>query len=910
MQHQTLRRLVGGLLILVTLFLAPPALADSAPLPPGVQYVTAVEGISEYHLDNGLRVLLFPDASKPTLTVNITYLVGSRHENYGETGMAHLLEHLVFKGTPTHPNIPEEFKQRGARWNGSTWLDRTNYFELVPASDDNLRWAISLEADSMVNSFIARKDLDSEMTVVRNEFEMGENSPFRVMLKRLQSIAYDWHAYGRDTIGNRSDIENVKIENLQAFYRTYYQPDNAVLLLAGKFDTDKALAFVAESFGKIPKPSRVLPPFWTVEPTQDGERNFMVRRKADEQLVMVAYKVPAALHLDATALAVANPMLAGTPTGRLHKSLVETGKAAQVFGFQFNLYAPSLALFGAVVKKGEPVEPVRDAIIREVEGLGGAAPTAQELERVKQQVQKQLEHAFNNHEQIGIMLSEYIALGDWRLFFVGRARVANMSAEAIGAAAKKYFRRDNRTVGIFQPEDTPQRADIPAAPALSEVLKEFKPRQAAAAGEVFEPTPANIQARTRFAQAGGLKVALLPKKNRGETVSVSIRLNWGDEKSLFGKKAIGDMMSGLIDKGTDKMSREQLSDARDKLKMTGGFFDFQTTRSNLDAALRLAAHAMRDASFPESEFEQLRKQMLTGAESQKNDPNARASELLGQHFNRYPKGDWRYRGSIDEAIADIQAVKLEEVRAMHKAFYGASHGQVAIVGDFDADATLKVLQAEFGPWKSQQPYSHILRSYADVSPARLIAPTPDKENAVFLARLNIDIKDDAPDFAALQVANHIIGGGQISSRLGDRLRQKDGLSYGVGSWLTAHALDNAGDWGVYAIAAPQNLAKVEAGMREEVGRALKEGFTAKEVADAVEGMLKLRLQNRAQDNRLTRSWADLMFLDRSYGNWVSASDQALVAVTPESALAAARKYINPEKLSIAVGGDPAKLPKQ
>src|SRR6188768_759362 len=184
--------------------------------------VTSVEGITEYRLSNGLRVLLFPDPGKPTITVNVTYLVGSRHENYGETGMAHLLEHLMFKGTPKHRHIDQEFNQRGVRYNGTTWLDRTNYYELFQASDDNLAWAIELEADRMVNSNIARKDLDSEMTVVRNEYESGENSPFRVLLTRMQSIAFDWHSYGRSTIGNRSDIENVRIANLQGFYRTYY----------------------------------------------------------------------------------------------------------------------------------------------------------------------------------------------------------------------------------------------------------------------------------------------------------------------------------------------------------------------------------------------------------------------------------------------------------------------------------------------------------------------------------------------------------------------------------------------------------------------------------------------------------------------------------------------------------------
>ncbi|MEO5934014.1 MAG: pitrilysin family protein, partial [Duganella sp.] len=261
-------------------------------LPAGVVKGPSVEGITEYRLPNGLKVLLFPDASKPTVTVNVTYLVGSRHENYGETGMAHLLEHMMFKGSPKNRSIPREFANRGMEFNGTTSFDRTNYYEVFQASPQNLKWALDMEADRMVHSFVARQDLDSEMTVVRNEFESGENSPFSVVLKRMESVAFDWHSYGRDTIGNRSDIENVKIDNLQAFYRTYYQPDNAVLLVAGKFDPAQTLAWIGKSFGAIPKPKRALPPFWTVEPTQDGERSFVVRRKGDMQLVVLGYKIP------------------------------------------------------------------------------------------------------------------------------------------------------------------------------------------------------------------------------------------------------------------------------------------------------------------------------------------------------------------------------------------------------------------------------------------------------------------------------------------------------------------------------------------------------------------------------------------------------------------------------------------
>ena len=232
---------------------AAPARPVAAPLPPGVTRGPTVEGITEYRLANGLRFVLFPDPSKPTATVNITYLVGSRQENYGETGMAHLLEHLIFKGSKNFPHPDAEFNRRGFRNNGSTWLDRTNYFSTFQASDENLKWAIDWSADAMVNSFIAKKDLDSEMTVVRNEFEMGKTDPSRLMFEHNQAMLYDWHNYGKSTIGARSDIEHVRIENLQAFYRMYYQPDNAVLIVAGKFDETKALRWIADAFGRIPK---------------------------------------------------------------------------------------------------------------------------------------------------------------------------------------------------------------------------------------------------------------------------------------------------------------------------------------------------------------------------------------------------------------------------------------------------------------------------------------------------------------------------------------------------------------------------------------------------------------------------------------------------------------------------------
>ncbi len=894
-------RFLGALAVAVSLC------ASAAPLPKGVEKVTTVEGITEYRLANGLKVLLFPDPSKPTITVNITYLVGSRHENYGETGMAHLLEHLLFKGTPKNPDLDKQFNARGARSNGTTWLDRTNYYELMQATDDNLKWALEMEADRMVNSFVRKSDLDSEMTVVRNEYEMGENSPFGVLLKRLQSVSYDWHSYGRSTIGNRSDIENVRIENLRAFYKLYYQPDNAVLLVAGKFDEAKALAIVARAFAPIPKPKRALPVLWTREPTQDGERQFTVRRKGDVQIVSVAYKVPSNLHADADGVSFANFVLGDTPTGRLHKQLVETGKAAQVVGFPLMGVDPGIHIFGAVVKLGDPVEPVREELVKIVEGLAKAPPTKEEVERARKNYANQFEKALANHETIGIQLSEYIALGDWRLFFLSRDDLAKVAPEDIARAAAAYYRRDNRVVGIYLPEDSPQRAEVPAAPALAEVMKDFKGKADGGVSEAFEPTQANIMARTKRVDFGGVKVALLPKKNRGEVVNVALQMRLGNEKDFFGKRRISQLAGSMLMRGTTRYTREQLADEFERLKVSGGVSgpgaSFQTTREHLEAALRLAVHVMREPSFPANEFEQLKRQAVTAIQAQLSEPTARASEAMSRHFNAYPKGDWRYAPTLEESIAETEAITLEDVKSFHRQFYGASVAEVAIVGDFDdakAAATRKEL---LEGWKSPAPYERNDQAYRDVPSAQRTIETPDKENAMFLARLNVDMRDEDADYVALYAANYILGGGAgLDSRLGNRIRQKEGLSYGAGSDLRVGSTDRAGAWTAYAIAAPQNVAKVDASFRDELARALRDGFTQAELAKARSGILQMRVQNRSQDGTVAAASAALLHLGRTW-SFSKAFEDKLAALKVEDVNAALRKHVDPAKLTIVKAGD-------
>jgi len=887
----------------------------AAALPKGIERVTSVEGINEYRLANGLRVLMFPDQSKQTITVNMTYLVGSATENYGETGMAHLLEHMVFKGSTKHTNIPQELTSHGSRPNGSTWSDRTNYFETFAATDENLNWALDLESDRMVNSFIAKKDLDSEMTVVRNEFELGENSPFNVLLERSMAASYIWHNYGKTTIGARSDIENVPIERLQAFYRNYYQPDNVVLLVAGKFDEQKTLGLVDKYFSPIPRPTRTLQKIYTVEPTQDGERAVTLRRTGDTQLVQALYHVPAGSHPDFAAIDIIAQILGDTPSGRLHKALVESKKASSVFGFDFQWHDPTLAIFGAEVRQGDSIEAARDALLATIEGITAAPPTKDEVERARAQILKNIELALNNSDQIGVTLSEFIGAGDWRLYFLHRDRLRKISPEEVTETAARYFKPSNRTLGMFIPTAKPDRAEIPATPDLAAALKDYKGDATVAAGEAFDPSPANIEARTARSTAGGLKLALLQKKTRGGKVVAQMTLRYGDEKSLMNRATAAQVAGGMLMRGTTKHTRQQIQDELDRLKARANVFGgatqavvtIETTRENLPAVMRLVAEILREPAFPASEFELLKQEQLANIEQNKSEPTQIAFTAFSRTLSPFPKGDVRYITTSDEDVANMNAVTLDQGKQFYQDFYGASNGTLTVIGDFDNAEINKLAGDLFGNWKSPKPFARVPSVYKDVTPLNQSFPTPDKANAFFVAGLNLKIRDDNPDYPALLLGNYMLGGGFLNSRLAARIRQKEGLSYGVGSGINISAFDEFGRFTASAIYAPQNVEKLEAAFKEEIARMLKDGFTAEEVEAAKSGYLQSRQVSRAQDNELANRLNNYLFIGRTL-QFDAELDAKLQALTPEQIIAAMRRHIDPAKITIIKAGDFAKKP--
>jgi zinc protease len=501
-------------------------------------------------------------------------------------------------------------------------------------------------------------------------------------------------------------------------------------------------------------------------------------------------------------------------------------------------------------------------------------------------------------------------MGDWRLLFVTRDRIKNVTPDDVLRVAKTYLKESNRTLAEFIPTSQPDRAEIPPTPDVTAMLKDFKGGEAIVAGEAFDPSPANIEKRVmRSRLPDGLKVVLLPKKTRGGTVTAVVTLRFGDEKSLFGKSAEAQFAGGLLMRGTKNKTRQQIQDEMDRLKarinVTGGATNatatVETVEANLPAALHLAAEIFREPSYPEREFDQLRQQRIAGVEGARSDPGALASIALEKRLNPYPRGDLRYAVSPEEQIEDLQKVTLDGVRQFHDRFYGASAGEFVVVGQFDPAPVQKLAAELFGSWKSPSPYQRVSSQYRKTEPVNLKIETPDKQNATFLAAMQVRMSDDDADYPAMVLADYMLGQ-SFGSRLVHRIREQEGLSYSVRSNFLAPTKDDDGQFSASMISAPQNTPKVEASFKDELARTLRDGFTAQEVAAGQKSLLQEEGISRSQDQTLARMLGSRERFDRTM-KFDQDFEAKIGTLSAEQVNAALRRHIDPAGLVIVKAGD-------
>ncbi len=912
-------------------------------LPPGVQKKASEGGITEYDYPNGLRVLLYPDAASPKLTVNVTYLVGSRMEGYGETGMAHLLEHMDFIETTNGRQIKNEIVARGAAWNGTTSEDRTNYYETVPATDENLKWALSLESDRMVNVKFTKQLLDTEMTVVRNEFERGENSPQSILSERVAATAYLWHNYGKSTIGSKDDIEKVPVERLAAFYKKYYQPDNAVLILTGRLDETKTLQMVADSMGKIPRPTRKLEPDYTVEPAQDGERFVKLSRVGEGQDLIIAFHGPSAGHPDSAALQVLAAIMSGGGggrggrgggggEGRLAKALVDT-KMANSASMNFQgRHDPGLIELSASLSNDQSLDQVKAKMIEVLKDVIANPPTAQEMERATTGLQRGLENSLADPQAIATgALNTAVANGDWRLMFLQHDRLADISAADVVRVAKAYLKESNMTVGYYVPDPAPDRTIVPPTPDLEAILKNHVSTVTITHAEVFDPTPSNIEKRVvRSKMPNGMKIVMLPKQTENSKVEATIELRFGDATTLAGKNAAAQIAGSLLNAGTRTKTREQITDELRKLNATvavsggggggaaggrgggrggaggGGAINTATATinapaANFEAALRVAVDELKNPAYPQTEFDRLIQPRIKALEVAQTEPTQLAAETLNRYLSPWKKGDVLYSRTREEQLAELKAVTLDDAKKFHDQFYGADSGVFAVVGPVDVKAVTAVATELLGNWNTTMKYKPIIGEFKAVAALNQKIETPDKANAQFEAGIRLKVSQNDPDYPAMVLAGYMFGV-PITSHIADRIRNREGLSYGANARVTVPAEgDSALLTGTVSLN-PVNGPKVEFSFKDELARTLKDGFNPTEVAEAKKAYLDSLMVSRSQDAALLTLLASHEQLGHTM-DWDDQLEKKIAALTPAQISDAFRRHVDPAALTIVKAGD-------
>lgn len=840
-----------------------------------------VEGIVEYKLDNGLTVLLLHDQATQNVTVNLTYLVGSRHEGLGEAGMAHLLEHMLFKGTPTYPDIKASLQDRGAFYNASTWYDRTNYYETLSSTDNNLEFALELEADRMVNSWIRQEDLDAEMTVVRNEFEIGENDPLSILYNKMFSVAYQWHNYGKATIGNRSDIERVPIKKLRDFYEHYYQPDNAVLVVAGNFNIIQTQKWILNYFGSLPKPTRILDKTYTEEPVQDGTRNITLLRTGEIPYLAVAYHIPAASHPDFAALMVLSEVLGNEPGGLLYQSLVKSGVVSDILAIAFALKEPGMFLASICPSLIDQATNILNKLVDQLESLNEKSITPDVVERAKERILSQIKISLLNSNDLALELSEYIAQGDYRLFFYTRDQIKTIIADDVIRVASTYFIESNRTTGLFIPTHESKRSVISPAPEIECLLTGYVGSEDIQMGEDFKATMENIDAHTvRGALGGTIKTSLLSKFTRGQANQARLLFRFGNEKNLQGKDTILQIIPSLLRRGSKTKSLQQIQDTLNKFHSTLNIYatqpgivivDITSNRDHLKDVIVIASDLMQSPQFSQEEFSIVRQREITDLMKSRSDPIQIGTRELDRLRNPFEVGSIHYVPTFDELIEELKTVSLNQCREVYTNLYGSNHLEVTIVGDFEVSIS-SVIEDCFGNWCSQASYNVVTKPSISALNETLTILTPDKKMAFVSMGVNFVMRDDDIYYPAMRIANRIFGE-SMKSRLLQRLREKEGLSYDAGSSLKINRYDFSAGLKFYALCANDKADYTLNAIKEEYYNLLDHGVTEQELHEEKQGFDRQFKNFLANDEFVLQILASMADVNRNLGFYAQMIDK-------------------------------------
>lgn len=867
----------------------------------------ALAGVASYRLANGFRLILAPFPAAATARVELLVKVGSKQEGHGESGMAHLLEHMLFKRAGQRGDLKSELTRLGATWNGTTNSERTNYFETVVADPEKLDEVLRIEADRFIRPAFTADDLAREMTVVRNELERKDNDSASLVMRTLLRQSFFWHGYGRPTIGARSDIENAPFAALQAFHRRHYRPDNAVLIVSGKFDEQRVLALAEQLFSAASNPPEARPGNWTREDAQGAVSRSEVRRESGIQMAAVAWKLPGIGDRQSIAVDLAMDAFCADSWGDLRKTLVRTRQLA--LGTSCGVQAlPDYSLFVATANgdRSADVDAMAGALKAAIDAFVRRGLTAAELERVRANRKIAFDRLFTSHEALAGRLSAGETAGDWRQPFRQQEIVEALTLDEINRALRHWLAGvpPNEAVLRHAPPPASPVAPAPDGKALVNERQWPAPKRAAA------PLPES------FAELAGVvreipladpaaRASLLSRRTQNGQAWLSLVNLFGSAESRHGRQAACSLAGSLLAHGSAGIDRENLSTRLEKLQARVSFslgrISIAAPTANLAAALDLLLAVRQSPALPPEEFERLRAAGIAAIDAAMKQPEQVAGNALLRRFDNYPADHPARPSSFPEQLAELRAVTLDDVRRCIADFGGRSTVHLAVVGDLDADDVQRLWEKIGSLPPAALPYrrSPLPAPPGTVDSRDIVVSLPDKPNASLMARAELPIRWQDADFPALSLAVRLLGGDN-DSRIRQRLRESEGLSYSAGASLAPASFEARSPFSISASVASEHAEKARDMLREELARALESGFSDDEVARARQAWQDQRRRIPGQESRLAEYMVSALHGGRDFAREAEL-DTRIASLKRDEVNAALRKYLGAAPLVWAIG---------
>jgi zinc protease len=876
--------------------------------------LSVTENVRKTVLENGLTVLTKQVKTAPVVSVQVWYQIGSRDEAPGVNGIAHQLEHMLFKGTTSRPiQFGRLFSALGSDSNAFTSYDQTAYFGTVERG--LMESLLELEADRMQNALINAEQLTSEKRVVISELQGYENSPDYRLGRAVMRAALPNSPYGLTIGGSKADVAKFTVEQVKSYYRNYYSPKNATLIIVGDFEPDATLAKVKEIFGKVPNAQeKIVKPQTTVTKPETGTKQpIVLKEPGAASLLQTVYPLVDINNPDAPVLDVLNGILTEGRNCRLYQALIESGLASNMNGYAATLAGGGWYNLEITAAPGQELAKIDRVLLDAIANLSEKGVTDDELNRAKTQLKASV--LLNNRDiasqamQIGY---DQTTAGDYRFTDRYLAAIDKVSLKDVQRVAANYLAPDKRTVGLFEP--TKQNGEASTGGNPTQMTENFSPGAPVDPAEVAKylpkvdpavPTPKALP--EQFTLTNGVKVLLLPDDST-PTVTLSGFIKAGAEFDTQPKAGLAALTAENLLSGTKTKDDLALAKA---LEDRGASLNFRALREGVDingyslktdlpVVLETLADVVQNSTFPSDEIELSRQRALTSLDLELDDPARVARRVFQQTI--YPTNHPFHTFPTQESL---KSLSREDVVSFYQKQYRPDQMVLTLVGDFEPKQVRSLLEKALNDWKAEGKTP--IANYPNVPDSKKVVQLnpslPGKTQSVtYIGDRGISRKD--PRFYAALVLNQIVGGDTLSSRLGTELRDRQGLTYGIYSYFSAGR--QAGPFVVSMQTDPEDASKAISSVRALLAQIHDKGVTKEEVAAAIRSLTRGYNVGLANPDEL----ANTIRLNEVYGlgkDELSSFSAKIEAVTLEDVNKAAKELLQSDKFAIVTaGGNTAK----